>query len=97
MPRLFTVLPLQTYYGLSISGHHVAVNNVSKWGDSIILCDLEEAGIMKDGHVIPEASGQDAAWTVGQNSNILEVARVDLAPCGVEMKVNAVFCSPPPL
>lgn len=49
------VLPLDTYYGLGLWSHYLAVNNVGTWGDSIVLCDLEVMGLVDgDGHVIPE-------------------------------------------
>jgi len=49
-----TVLPLDTYFGLGMWGHYLAVNNVGTWGDTIILCDMEAGGLMDtDGHVIP--------------------------------------------
>jgi hypothetical protein len=50
------VLPLDTYYGLGIWSHYLAVNNVGAWGDSIVLCDLEEMGLVDgSGHVCPES------------------------------------------
>jgi hypothetical protein len=61
-----TVMPLDAYFGPSIWGHYVAVNNYGAWGDSIVLCDLEEGGIMDaSGHIIPEGSGSDAGVDAG--------------------------------
>jgi len=60
------VLPLDTYYGTAIWSHYVATNNVGTWGDSLILCDLEEMGLMDgDGHVVPEGSGGTDAGVDG--------------------------------
>ncbi len=54
-------LPLDTYYGVSLWSHYLAVNNVGKWGDSLILCDLKEGGLVDDGgHVIAESDGVDS-------------------------------------
>jgi hypothetical protein len=60
------VLPLDTYYGTAIWSHYLATNNVGTWGDSLILCDLEEMGLMDgDGHVVPEGSGGTDAGVDG--------------------------------
>ncbi len=60
------VLPLDTYYGLSIWSHYLAVNNVGRWGDSLILCDLKEGGFVDDaGHVIPDGAGMDGGIDSG--------------------------------
>jgi len=49
------VLPLDTYYSIGIWSHWIAANNVGLWGDSIILCDILEMGLVDDdGHVCPE-------------------------------------------
>ena len=51
-----TVMPMNTYYGLGIWEHWIAVNNVGTWGDSLIVCDLLEGGLMDAaGHVCPES------------------------------------------
>jgi hypothetical protein len=51
-----TVMPMDTYYGLGIWEHWIAVNNVGTWGDSLIVCDLLEGGFMDAaGHVCPES------------------------------------------
>ena len=50
------VLPFDTYYGVALWGHFVGVNNFGMWGDSLIVCNLLEAGIMDAaGHVCPES------------------------------------------
>jgi hypothetical protein len=60
------VLPLDTYYGLGLWSHYLAVNNVGTWGDSIVLCDLEVMGLVDaDGHVIPEGAEMDAGVDAG--------------------------------
>jgi len=62
-----TVMPLDAYFGSAIWSHWVAVNNYGHWGDSIILCDLEEGGIMdSEGHIIPEGSDPDAGVDGGK-------------------------------
>jgi len=61
------VLPLDTYYGLGIWDHYLAVNNVGMWGDSIVVCDLEIMDLVdSEGHVIPEGSGADAGADGGK-------------------------------
>jgi len=61
-----TVMPLDAYFGPSIWGHYVVVNNYGAWGDSLVLCDLEEGGIMDaSGHIIPEY-GSDAGVDGGK-------------------------------
>jgi hypothetical protein len=66
-----TVLPLETWYGPGIWGHYLAANNVGKWGDSIILCDLEAEGLMDtDGHVIPEGGWPDAGVDAGMDAGM---------------------------
>jgi hypothetical protein len=62
-----TVMPLDAYFGPSIWGHYVTVNNYGTWGDSLVLCDLEEGGLMDEGgHVIPEVSDPDAGADAGE-------------------------------
>jgi len=54
------VLPPGEYYGLGIWGHWVAVNNLGTWGDSLILCDLQEMGLVDgNNHAIPEGAVLD--------------------------------------
>lgn len=49
------VLHSDTWYGLGIWSHYIATNNYGKWGDSLIVCDLKEMGLMDEqGHVVPE-------------------------------------------
>lgn len=50
------VLPFDTYYSTAIWSHFIAVNNFGLWGDSLIVCNLLEGGIMNaSGHVCPES------------------------------------------
>jgi hypothetical protein len=61
-----TVLPLDAYFGPSIWSHYIVANNYGMWGDSLVLCDLEEGGIMdSSGHIIPEG-GSDAGVDGGK-------------------------------
>jgi hypothetical protein len=49
------VMPLDTYYGVGIWERWIAFNNYGMYGDSLIICDLVEAGYMDtDLHVVPE-------------------------------------------
>ena len=49
------VMPLDTYYGVAIWERWIAFNNYGMYGDSLITCDLVEAGYLDaDLHVIPE-------------------------------------------
>jgi hypothetical protein len=49
------VMPLDTYYGVGIWERWIAFNNYGTYGDSLIICDLVEAGYMSaDLHVTPE-------------------------------------------
>ena len=43
-----TVMPLDTYYGVGIWERWIAFNNYGMYGDSLIICDLVEAGHMSD-------------------------------------------------
>ena len=49
------VMPLDVYYGVGIWERWIAFNNYGRYGDSLITCDLVEAGYMdSDLHVVPE-------------------------------------------
>ena len=49
------VMPLDTYYGVGIWERWIVFNNYGMYGDSLIICDLVEAGYMSDDlHVISE-------------------------------------------
>ncbi|MDD5307611.1 MAG: hypothetical protein PHU25_09865 [Deltaproteobacteria bacterium] len=74
---LRTALPFDTWYGIGLWSHYLAANNVGKWGDTIILCDLEEEGLMgTDGHVCPESGcgnpdgGMDSGIDAGMDGGI---------------------------
>jgi hypothetical protein len=49
-----SILPVSAYYGVGLWSHWVAVNNLGKWGDALILCDLKQMGLVdEEGHVVP--------------------------------------------